>query len=200
MSAVLRVVSIIVALLPSLCSNAQEATQITLDSPMREKCLSVLRAGLRGEEFWPSMHAAEGLTLGGQGIEVIEYLTPKLKTETDDQHLCGLAREIVRAGDHSAIPVMLNILAGENNFGHVHAAESLFKVFEMGDGESMRGAYAQSDNVKLKLMAAGALVRGGETAALQTVRDLLADGDPQNSAIAAWLLGQIGDRDRKSVV
>jgi hypothetical protein len=42
-------------------------------------------------------------------------------------------------------------------------------------------------------MAAGALVRGGDTAALQTVRDLLADGDPQNSAIAAWVLGQIGD-------
>jgi len=193
MNVVVRIVSIIVILLPSLWSNAQEATQITLDSATCEKCLNVLRAGLRGEEFWPSMHAAEGLTLGGHGLEVIDYLTPKLKTETDDQHLCGLAREIVRAGDRSVVPVMLNILEGDNNYGHVHAAESLFKVFETGDGKSMRRAHAQSDNLKLKLMAAGALVRSGETAALQTVRDLLADGDPQNYTIAAWVLGQIGD-------
>ncbi|GEM_PF-747969 len=193
MNVVVRIVSIVVTLLPSLCCYAQEATQIMLDSATREKCLNVLRAGLRGEEFWPSMHAAEGLTLGGHGLEVIDYLTPKLKTETDDQHLCGLAREIVRAGDRSVVPVMLNILEGDNNYGHVHAAESLFKVFETGDGKSMRRAHAQSDNLKLKLMAAGALVRSGETAALQTVRDLLADGDPQNYTIAAWVLGQIGD-------
>jgi len=140
------------------------------------------------------MHAAEGLTLGGQGLEVVEYLTPKLTTETDDQHLCGIAREIVRAGDRSAVQIMLNILAGENNYGHVHAAESLFKVFDIGDGQSMQRAYAQSDNLKLKLMAAGALVHGGVGQPLQTVRDLLKDGDPSNYTIAAWVLGQIGDR------
>ncbi len=193
MNAVVRIVSIIVALLPIFSIGAQDSTQITLDSATREKCLSVLRAGLRGDEFWPSMHAAEGLTLGGHGLEVIEYLTPKLKTETDDQHLCGIAREIVRAGDRSAVPVMLTILGGDNSYGHVHAAESLFKVFETGDGQSMRLAHAQSGNLKLKLMAAGALVRGGDTAALQTVRNLLNDGDPQNYTIAAWVLGQIGD-------
>ena len=140
------------------------------------------------------MHAAEGLTLGGHSLEVIEYLTPLLKTETDDQHLCGIARELVRAGDRSAVSVMLNILAGENSYGHVHAAESLFKVFEMGTVRSMRHADAQSDNPKLKMMAAGALVRCGDADAIQTVRDLLGDAEPGNCAIAAWVLGQIGDR------
>ncbi len=193
MNLILRVLTMIVAMHPILSSSAQDSSQITLDSTMREKCVNVLRAGLKGEEFWPSMHAAEGLTLGGHGLEVIEYLTPKLKTETDDQHLCGIAREIVRAGDRSAVPVMLNILSGENSYGHVHAAESLFKVFETGDGQSVRLAHTQSDNVKLKLMAAGALVRGGDTAALQTVRESLKDSDPTNYGIAAWVLGQIGD-------
>ena len=136
MHAVVRIIPIVVVLLPSLCSNAQEVTQITLDSATREKCQHVLRTGLRSEVFWPSMHAAEGLTLGGHGLEVIDYLTPKLKTETDDQYLCGLAREIVRAGDRSVVPVMLNILEGDNYYGHVHAAESLFKVFEMGVARS----------------------------------------------------------------
>ena len=193
MNAVIRVLSMTVALLPMHFSSAQDSTRITLDPATHEKCLSVLRAGLRGEEFWPSMHAAEGMTLGGHGLEVIEYLTPKLETETDDQHLCGVAREIVRAGDRTAVTVMLHVLAGENNFGHVHAAESLFKVFEMGDGQSMRLAYAQSDNLKLKVMAAAALVRCGDAEAIQTVRDLLGDGDPQNYTLAAWVLGQIGD-------
>lgn len=193
MNTVVRVLSMIVALLPIHFSSGQDSTRITLDSETHEKCLSVLRAGLRGEEFWPSMHAAEGLTLGGHGREVIECLTPKLTTETDDQHLCGIAREIVRAGDRSVVPVMRDILAGDNSYGHVHAAESLFKVFELGDRQSMLRAHSQDDNIKLKLMAAGALVRGGERAALQTIRDLLGDGDPQNYAIAAWVLGQIGD-------
>ena len=193
MNAVIRVLSMTVALLPTHFSSAQDSTRITLDSATHEKCLNVLRAGMRGEEFWSSMHAAEGLTLGGHGLEVIEYLTPKLETETDDQHLCGIAREIVRAGDRSVVPVMGDILEGDNSYGHVHAAESLFKVCETGDRQSMLRAHQQNDNIKLKLMAAGALVRCGDAEAIQTVRDLLGDGDPQNYAIAAWVLGQIGD-------
>ena len=182
------------SLIPVHSSDAQDSMRISLDSASQDRCLKVLREGLHGEEFWPSMHAAEGLTLGGQSAEVIEFLTPMLRTETDDQHLCGIARELARAGDRSSIPVMLNILEGANNYGHVHAAESLFKVFEIGDGKAMRIAYDQSENLKLKMMAAGALVRSGDAEAIHAVRDLLNDDDPGNSSIAAWVLGQIGDR------
>ena len=150
MNVIVRVLSMIVAMFPILSGSAQDSARITLDSATHQKCLNVLRAGLRGEEFWPSMHAAEGLTLGGHGLEVIEYLTPKLETETDDQHLCGVAREIVRAGDRSVVPVMRDILAGDNSYGHVHAAESLFKVCETGDRQSMLRAHQQNDNIKLK--------------------------------------------------
>ena len=173
---------------------AQEPKRIALDTATREKSLHVLRAGLKGDDFWPAMHAAEGLTLAGYGREVIESLTPKLPTETDDQHRCGLAREIARAGDRSTIRVMQDILAGDAKFGHVHAAESLFKVFEIGDGAAMRRAFAQNDNLKLKLMAAGALARRGDAAASQSLRELLGADDPSDRSIAAWVLGQIGDR------
>ncbi len=122
MNVIVRVLSMIVAMFPILSGSAQDSTRITLDSRTHQKCLNVLRTGLRSAEFWPSMHAAEGLTLGGHGLEVIEYLTPKLETETDDQHLCGIAREIVRAGDRSVVPVMRDILEGNNSYGHVHAA------------------------------------------------------------------------------
>ena len=175
-------------------SGAEEDShRITLDEATRSKCLAVLRQGLKGSEFWPAMHAAEGLTIGGQGREVIAYLTPKLDTETDDQHRCGLAREIARAGDRRFVPVMLGILEGSNTYGHVHAAESLFKVYEIGDGEALRRGADQSANTKLKLMSAAALFRGGDSAARQTLRDLVNHEDPKEAAIVAWALGQIGD-------
>lgn len=196
MNAPVRVALVMVTLflMPVVSSTAEDSKRITLDAATREKCLQVLRSGLRGEDFWPAIHAAEGLTLGGHGREVIEFLTPKVKTDSDDQHRCGLAREIARAGDRSTIRVMQDILARDNKYGHVHAAESLFKVFEIGDGPAMRRAFAQNDNMKLKLMAAGALARRGDAPALQTLRELLGTDDPTDRSIAAWVLGQIGDR------
>ena len=196
MNAPVRVVLTMVTLclMPVMSATAQDSQRIELDAATRASCLQVLREGLRGEEFWPAMHAAEGLTLGGHGREVIEFLTPKVMTETDDQRRCGLAREIARAGDRSTIRVMQDILAGDKTYGHVHAAESLFKVFEIGDGPAMRRAFAQSDNMKLKLMAGGALARRGDAAARQTLRELLRTDDPSDRSIAAWILGQIGDR------
>ncbi|MCX7407058.1 MAG: HEAT repeat domain-containing protein [Planctomycetales bacterium] len=196
MPAFVRVSLMITAMLflPLRAGTAGDFPRIALDATTRERCLLVLRTGLHGEDFWPAMHAAEGLTLGGHGREVIEFLTPKAPHETDDQKRCGLAREIARAGDRSTIRVMQDILAGENSYGHTHAAESLFKVFEIGDGPAMRRAFDQTGNMKLKLMAAGALARRGDTAALQSLRELLATDSPVDRSIAAWVLGQIGDR------
>ncbi|MEQ9407137.1 MAG: exo-alpha-sialidase [Fuerstiella sp.] len=170
-----------------------ERSPISLSPATRNKCLSVLRAGLRGQDFWPAIHAAEGLTLGGHGDEVTEFLAPKLPLESDDQRRCGIARELVRAGDRSKAGVMLQILAGESTHGHVHAAESLYKVVEIGDGQAMRAAFAQQDNLKQKLMAAAALGRCGNRRAMQFLRATLDHSDPEILKIAAWVLGRIGD-------
>ena len=59
---------------------AEDAQIVTLDTATRERCLEVLRKGLHGDEFWPSIHAAEGLILGGCGDDVIKFLEPKLAT------------------------------------------------------------------------------------------------------------------------
>ncbi|HTN02138.1 MAG TPA: hypothetical protein VL132_09685, partial [Planctomycetaceae bacterium] len=60
--------------------------------------MQVLRDGFKSDEFWPSMHAAEGLTVAGYGAEVRQALPARIPAETDDQRKCGLARELVRAG------------------------------------------------------------------------------------------------------
>ncbi|HQX49491.1 MAG TPA: HEAT repeat domain-containing protein [Planctomycetaceae bacterium] len=183
----------VVLLMSVIPSAAQDSGRITLDAATREKCVGILREGLHGDEFWPSMHAAEALTLAGYSQEVIAFLDGKLDAEQDDQKKCGLARETARAGDRSTIRVMQAILVGDNPYGHVHAAESLFKVAEIGDGPAMRRGLSQNDNIKLKLMAAGALARRGDAAAMQTLRELLGTDDPSDRSIAAWVLGQIGD-------
>lgn len=172
---------------------AAEPEPKPLDESVRAECLQVLRDGLRSDEFWPSIHAAEGLTIGGYGDEVRRFLGPRLDAEEDLQRRCGIARELVRAGDRLKRGTMLEILAGDDAYGHVHAAESLYKVHEIGDGRAMRAAFAQNENVRLKLMAGGALSRCGNPQAIQLIRETLTDEDPELRRIAVWLLGRIGD-------
>ena len=171
--------------------------ELTLDAKVRERCLAVLREGLHSDDFWPSIHAAEGLTLAGHGNEVRAYLEPKLPAEKDDQQRCGIARELIRAGDSSFIKVMADILAGEDDHGHIHAAESLYKVRQIGDLEAMKRAFAKKDNIKLHLMAAAALARHGDNDAMAAIRGALAtadDAEGDGIRIGAWLLGRIGDK------
>lgn len=179
------------------CSAKREPDSIELTDEVRAKCLQVLREAVRAEgedNFWPSMHAAEALTLAGEGAEVRELLGPKLGTEKDDQKRCGLARELVRAGDREKAQVMLDILAGEDDYGHVHAAESLYKVNEIGDGVAMRAAMGRGGNPKLMLMAAAALARVERDAeAYVLLRRELGNEDPEIAQIAAWILARIGD-------
>jgi sialidase-1 len=187
-----RLCLLILFLLSAVAAHAAEP-ELKLDTATRDRCLSVLRAGLNGEDFWPSIHAAEGLTLGGYGQEVRLFLEPKLKTEQDDQRRCGIARELVRAGDRKKSAVLLGVLASDNDHGHVHAAESLFKVNEIGDGHSIRLGLATTENIRLRLMAAAALGRAGSPAAMEVLRETLADKDPDIARLAAWVLGRIGD-------
>ncbi|MBL7038155.1 MAG: exo-alpha-sialidase [Pirellulaceae bacterium] len=178
---------------PTNAAETGKGRQIDLSDDVRDNCLQVLRDGIRADDFWPAIHAAEGLTLGGYGDEVKEFLAPKLPDETDDQRRCGFARELVRAGDRGAASVMLGILAGDDPHGHVHAAESLYKVGEIGDGGAMRAAMKQTENPTLRLMAAAALARCGSDRALPVVRAALDSADEEIRRIAAWVLGRVGD-------
>jgi len=175
-------------------ATADAADVISLSDKTTSRCLKILRDGMAGDDFWPAMHAAEGLTAGGHGYEVREALLPLLPDEMDDQHRCGLARELVRAGDWRQAEVMLAILAGDDPYGHVHAAESLYKVFQIGDGAAMRAAFANSDNLRLRIMAAAALGRCGNPEALDFLREQLENPDPELSRTAAWVLGRIGEK------
>jgi sialidase-1 len=163
---------------------------------IQEKALAILRAGLQARDeadFWPAMHAAEGLTLAGHRGEVRTALEPRLATETDARRRCGLARELIRAGDLSKLGELARILASPDAYGHIHAAESLFKVGEVGDAVAMERAFARQENVKLRLMAAAALGRSGAAKPQEVIRDSLRGSDADGIMLAGWILGQIGD-------
>ena len=181
----------------ALCTESRGQTRstgtISLSDDVRKRCVEILEAGIESDEFWPSIHAAEGLTLGGHGVKVREQLRPKLRAKLDDQQKCGVSRELVRAGDRLQANVMLRILAGKNDFGHIHAAESLYKVGEIGDGVAMRRAFVQTKNLRLRVMAAAALGRCGNPKAMAFVREILNHDDPEIFKLGAWILGRIGE-------
>lgn len=171
-------------------------TTITLDDSTREKALGVLREGLKEEDselFWVSIHAAEGLTLGGHGEEVITHLEPLLSGEDDAQKRCGIARELVRAGEEEKVSVLAEILRSSDSYGHTHAAESLFKVYQVGDPEAMRRHFLEGETLKLRLMAAAALARQGDLDAIAYVRKTLRGEDSEGIKISAWVLGRVGN-------
>lgn len=172
---------------------AEAAETWTLTPSQREAALRVLRDGLRSEEFWPSMHAAEGLTLAGQSADVLRELPARLREESDDQKRCGLARELARAGQRQYVQVLLDVLRSDDPHGHVHAAESLFKVGEVGDGRRLREVFERSENVRLQLMAAAALARCGNLQALARLRAMVHDPDDSIARIAVWVLARIGN-------
>ena len=180
---------------PSPFTLADDArTSIGLTPQQIERCRQVLEEGLRSEEFWPSIHAAEGLSIGGFGETVRRHLEPKLKTKLDDQQRCGVSRELMRAGNRQRAKIMLDILAGKADFGHVHAAERLYKLEEIGDGVAMRKAFAQKKNLRLRVMAAAALARCGNPDAMKYLRtEVISHEDPEVYKLAAWILGRIGD-------
>ncbi|MDY0169633.1 MAG: exo-alpha-sialidase [Thermoguttaceae bacterium] len=176
------------------------AGAFSLSLELRTRCVDILKQGLATirpdmpkDEFWPAIHAAEGLTLAGHGDMVLEKLAPLLTSETDAQKRCGIAREMVRAGDRAKAAVMLDILSQEDAYGHVHAAESLFKVGEIGDGAAMRRAVTQADNLPLRVMAAAALAKCGDAEGLAVLRAILADRDSTANRLAAWAIGQVGN-------
>ena len=169
------------------------AAKMKLDSKVKSRAVEILRAGLTSDEFWPSMHAAEALTLAGYGVLVRHELHDRFVKETDDQRRCGLARELARAGEDRS-RVLMGILEKKDDHGHVHAAESLYKVGWRGDDTPLRKGFAQKGNMRLRLMSAAALGKQGDAAAMKFLREHVAkENDPKLFFLSAWVLGRIGE-------
>ena len=159
---------------------------------VRERCMATLRMAIKSDEFWPAMHAAEALTLAGAPDEVVAELRDRLPLERNDQRRCGLARELVRAGDRSRLPILFEILGDTQSIGRVHAAESLYKLAELGDGKALRAAFEHGENPQLRLWSAAAIAKAGHAEALAKLREQLRSEDRQVRNTAAFALARLG--------
>lgn len=168
------------------------ATGYELSPETEARCVSILNEAIHAEDFPTAIHAAEALTRAGRARDVTGPFTQRLANETDDRKKCVWSRELVRAGDPSKARVMLDILAKPEPYAHVHAAESLYKVGQAGDGNALRGAMGNRANPILQIMAAGALAKHGDRGAMRMLRARLPDPDLETARIAAWVLGRIG--------
>jgi sialidase-1 len=184
----------ILGLAPGPSRGEGPGVALRLDEATRGRCLAVLRGGLGSPEFWPGIHAAEALALAGCGDEVRAAITPRLNVETDDQRRCGLAREVVRAGDLASTRILLDVLAKADSYGHTHSCESLFKVGQIGDGTLLRRAQAGAGGPGLKVMAAAALARWGNPKSLNSIREAVNAKDGETARVAAWVLARTGSR------
>ena len=184
-----------VRIFPQKIIQGKDKNLIQANDSLKAKCYKILYDELDDEEnFWVSIHAAEALILAGKSSDVKDILEKRLKREKDGKKLCGIARELVRAGDKSKAKVMLNILKDKNyTYAHVHACESLYKVNQIGDGKLLLEAMNQKENKNKRLFAAAALGRHGNTDAMKIIRENLNSDDPEFSSRAAWMLARIGD-------
>lgn len=184
--------------LPLMMTLIAASTLPARDDALDARCTAVLTAGLasHASAFWPAMHAAEALTQAGRGADVTRALTPLLAQISDDQQRCGVARELARAGDLAQTELLWEILQSPSDHGHVHAAESLFKVgwAPGADPAPMRRAFAQETNPRLRMMAAAALARhASDPDALAFLRRRVAEETvPDLLFLFGWGLGQLG--------
>ncbi len=176
-------------------AQADNTNSFNLDENVRDKALFILREGLHDDEYAPSLHAAEGLTLAGYGEEVIPVFINKLDRENADARRAGIARELARAGDLSKISLIADILRKNDPKSRVAAAEALYKLGEVGDADAMKAASRSQEDVILHLMASGALVRRGNNDALLSIRKTFSNGDVDAIRIGAWLLGRVGEEE-----
>lgn len=163
-----------------------------LSIELYHRCLAILREGLTSTEFWPSCHAAEGLTIAGHSSEVRVHFAPKVSNEIDDRCRCGLARELVRAGDREPLRVLVDVLKKSTVRNQITAAESLFKVGEIGDEQIVRDSLIATDNQVLQLMTLAILAQQGDQQSLDRIRNKLSHESAVTRKIAAWLLMRLG--------
>lgn len=160
-----------------------------------QKAWEALRAGIKSDDFWTRMHAAEALSDLGRADEVIHALEGQLAHVSDETHRIGLARELVRAGDETKLALIVSTFADPKSEGRIHAAESLWKLGRRGDGQALRQAARRGEDMSLRVYASAAWLRWSDDRQieLETINQGLADPHSVVCLRAAYVLGRIDD-------
>lgn len=163
-----------------------------LTGNIHQQCLAVLREGVQGDEFWPSIHAAEALIREDYAFEATPIITERLGKERDRRRVAGYARALAAADANQSVVALQDILLSDDLEARILAAEAMFKTGLVGDPVILEQATDPSNNGRLRVFAAATLTVTDRANMRDIVREALDSDDPAARYIAADVIPIIG--------
>lgn len=168
-------------------------TSYLLTGNVHQQCIEVLREGVQGDEFWPSIHAAEALIREDYGFEAIPVLRERMGREEDRRRIAGYARALAADDPNQSIVALQDILLSGDLEARILAAEAMFRKGIVGDPSILEQATDPSQNGRLRVFAAATLTVTDQEDMRDVVREALASNDPAARYIAADVIPIIGN-------
>ncbi|MEM8485614.1 MAG: HEAT repeat domain-containing protein [Bacteroidota bacterium] len=163
-----------------------------LTGNVHQQCLTILREGVQGDEFWPSIHAAEALIREDYAFEATPLIEARMGSERDRRRIAGYARALALTDYNQGIVALQDILLSDDLEARILAAEAMFRTGLVGDPVILEQATDPSNNGRLRVFAAAALTVTDRANMRDLVREALGSNDPAARYIAADVIPIIG--------
>ncbi len=157
-----------------------------------QQCLNVLREGVKGDEFWPSIHAAEALIKEDYAFEATPLLTTRMGAERDRRKIAGYARALATTDYNQSVVALQDILLSDDLEARILAAEAMFRTGIIGDPVILEQLTDPSINGRLRVFAAAALTVSDLADMREVIREALRGNDPAARYIAADVIPIVG--------
>ena len=192
----LSVVVLAISVLLCGCKNTQELPPVyLLRANVHDKCIATLREALKSDEFWPSVHAAEGLIDAGYSFDAVPVLIEKLASETQSVYRAGLASALIRSGQKEAITILQDILLGSDEIAKEEAVKGMFHLATVADTSVVQHVVRSTGNQVLSIYASALLHVTEKDKKLNEIRDALAADDSAVRVAASDIIPIIGSSD-----
>ncbi len=155
---------------------------------LRGRCLEVLFKGIDSDNLIYAIHSAEAITIAGQAKYVVYKLEPRLAAQTNDQLICCVARELVRAGVEGQRQVLIDTLKKPDCNAYAHAAEGLFKTDSAVDVAILKNALESAVLPLDRVWLYSALAKGTDDE-IEPLKEYLYGSDTLIASVAAYTLG-----------
>lgn len=187
-------IGVLFALTSLGCKTASiPPSSFLLTGNVHQQCIEILREGVQGDEFWPSIHAAEALIREDYGFEATPLLRERMGREQDRRRIAGYARALAAVDQNQSVVALQDILLSDDIEARILAAEAMFRTGIVGDPAILEQATDPSQNGRLRVFAAATLTVTDQADLRTVVREALDSNDPAARYIAADVIPIIGN-------
>jgi len=166
---------------------------------LKGRCLEVLYKGIDSDNFIYAIHSAEALTAAGQAKFVIYKLEPMLaEQQANDQLLCCVARELVRAGRQQYTQILFDVLQKKDSNAYAHSAEGIFKTDTKIDISILNNALEFKTSPLDRVWLHAAMLKSAD-GPIEPLRQYIHGDDALIGSVAAFALGTTGNLSPQDV-